>query len=92
MTAFAMRSNQARLCDKSELIGFAKMTALTIDRYKVFDAWEWSNGGDFRYIFTLFRTYHTASRCSRRRAGVLPSFHMTKTLQPAAMRALARRG
>src|SRR2546422_8527002 len=26
----------ARLCNKSELIGFAKMTTLTIDRYKVF--------------------------------------------------------
>ena len=26
----------ARLCDKSELIDFAKMTTLTIDRYKVF--------------------------------------------------------
>jgi hypothetical protein len=26
----------ARLCDKSELIDFAKMTTLTFDRYEVF--------------------------------------------------------
>ena len=35
---------------------------------------------------------HLTRRCSRRRAVVLPSFHMTRTLPPAAARALARRG
>jgi hypothetical protein len=30
------RKPAERLCDKSELIGFAKMTTFTIDRYKVF--------------------------------------------------------
>jgi hypothetical protein len=32
------------------------------------------------------------NRCSRRRAGVLPSFQMIKTLKPAAARAPTRRG
>ena len=32
------------------------------------------------------------NRSSRRRAGVLPSFQMTKSIQPAALRAPARRG
>jgi hypothetical protein len=40
--------------------------------------------------FASERRPHLTSRCSRRRAVVLPSFHMTKTLQPAAKRALAR--
>ena len=35
---------------------------------------------------------HLTNRRSRRRAGVLLRFQMTKTLQLAATRALARRG
>jgi len=35
---------------------------------------------------------HLTNRCSRQRAGVLLPFQMTKTPQPAATRAPARRG
>jgi hypothetical protein len=43
-------------------------------------------------VFEVAARRHLTSRCSRRRAGVLSSFHMIKTLQLAATRAPARRG
>ena len=47
------------------------------------------------YTLRVKGTYeadHLTNRCSRRRAGVLLRFHMTKIVQPAATRAPTRRG